>query len=706
MPFVALLSLMTLVGAWTYWESKTIRSQLETLTHERERLLQSTSTIPNCLDELAALLVKVGSMTKIVPAEAIRETYGSAQSCSAGKLAKLKSKQLAEGIEIQANLTEAQIGRWFSAVRLVLGLEQDSSIPAQWDVEAKRRDAYDSAERLILSVDMLTSDAHDVMHDRWFSDIGMAFLLVFLTLAVVLLISIYQAQTIVGPLIRIKNTAEAVAAGKAGAVFDETKREDEIGALSLAILKMHETLVENFEQITQLAFGDSLTGLANRACAQRDLVKCLSEGRKGRKFALIHLDLDKFKRINDTLGHAAGDDLLSTVGERLRYVLSQTGVGKAYRWGGDEFLIIVDSMDVDLVELCSEVVDILGVPVDCAGTEVHPTASLGIARYPEDGDSVDALMVYADIALYKAKEGGRDGFHFFSKDLKQQIDEEAQIERQLRQALTQRQLFLVYQPQLDAISHKVTGIECLLRWRQSDKVVRSPDYFLHVAEASRLAPEIGRYVLDEAMGATRKWMDAGLEFGRTAVNMSPQHVKAGTIFEDFTHAMSKHGVVPEFVTAEVVESIILETPNTSEVGFIERLHNLGVHVELDDFGTGYASLSHLSSLPIDGFKIDKSFIDLMLVDEKIAVVVQSLVRMARLMHITLVCEGVETREQYHYLQNCGQCSIQGYYFARPMEFDAMTTWLHDRTISDGAMESGPATGGNSNVRLLADNRRD
>ncbi len=704
-PFVALIAFVTLAGSWEYMESRNAESRLTAVTQEREQLLDSASTIPNCLDGLSALLARVGSMTQIIPAGEIRETYGAARTCTASSLARLKSGQLAKELADEVSSTEEQIGRWFAAARVALGLEHGSAVPAWWAVEAEGQEAHSIAGRLILSVSAVTTDAEHAMHEQMLSGLGMAFLLAFLTLAMLLLTSIYQTRTIVAPLIRLKNTAEAVVAGKSGAAFSEAGRRDEIGALSTAICKMHGTLAENVERITQLAYGDGLTGLANRACAQRDLVTCLAEGRKGKTFALVHLDLDNFKRVNDTLGHAAGDDLLSTFGERLRFLVEETGAGKAYRWGGDEFLVIVDDQDICLAEMCSELVDVLGIPVECAGSEVNPTASLGVARYPEDGESVDALMVYADIALYKAKESGRDGFHFFSKELKQQIDEEARIERQLRSALTHRQLFLAYQPQVDVESHKVTGIECLLRWRHPENGVQSPDHFLHVAEACRLAPEIGRYVLDESMGAARKWMDAGFEFGRVAVNVSPQHVKVGTIFDDFTDAMSKHGVTPKYVAAEVVESILLDAPSGAQTSFIERLHNLGVHMELDDFGTGYASLSHLSSLPIDGFKIDKTFIDRMLTEEKIGVVVQSLVTMARLMQITLVCEGVETQEQCAYLQNCGQCSIQGYYFARPMEFNEMTAWLQDRMTTNAPIVPDPEIGEDSNVRFLPDNRR-
>lgn len=680
LPLLALFILVLGFGGWAYYEGRAVQLWTLTITEERERLLQSSSSVTGCLDEFDQLISSVRGMTEIIPAKTIRRKFVTVRDCVDRKIAMLQGSEFASEFLPDLGVLQFEIDAWFKLAAVPLGLETGSTVPTAWIVDDQKRKAYKAAEELVFDVSDLISRAENRMNSQWVGDLQSAFAIVFSGLVLVLVLAVFHARAIVSPLIRIKDNAQAIASGGKGLAFADSGRGDEIGDLSKAIGAMHETLNSQVKQITCLAFEDTLTKLRNRAGCQRDMMNKIDGRKDGDKFALVHLDLDKFKRVNDTLGHAAGDVLLAEVGRRLSKLLEETEAGTAYRWGGDEFLLLVDRVGDALVDLCAELVDVLSIPIQYEDTTIRPTASLGVARFPEDGDTFDALMVYSDIALYKAKENGRDGFHFFTKELKQQIDIEAKIERELRVALEERQLFLVYQPQLDATSHKVTGIESLLRWRHPQRGILSPAAFLGVAEASNLAPLVGRYVLDEAFAAARKWLDLGYEFGRIAVNLSPQHVKIGTVFDDFTGAMARHGIKPEFVAAEVLESLFLDNEDVQQIEFIEHLHNIGVHIELDDFGTGYASLSHLSSLPIDGLKIDKSFVDRMLVDSKKKVVVQSLVSMARLMHIDLVCEGVETREQYLFLRECGYCAIQGYLFARPMPFDDMTEWLETDAV--------------------------
>lgn len=680
LPLLALFILVCCFGGWAYYEGRAVQAWTLAITEERERLLQSSSSVTDCLDDLDHLISSVNSMTEIIPAKTVQRNFTTIQACVDSKVATLRGSEYASEFLPDLAVLQTEIGAWFKLAAVPLGVQTAASLPTVWTVDAQKQEAYKAAEQLVFDVSDLISRAENRMNSQWVGNLQAAFAVVFCGLVLVLFLAVFHARSIVSPLIRIKDNAQAIASGGKGLAFTDSGRVDEIGDLSKAIGAMHETLNAQVKQITCLAFEDNLTKLRNRAGCQQDMISKIESGKNGSRFALVHLDLDKFKRVNDTLGHAAGDVLLAEIGRRLNRLLDETAAGTAYRWGGDEFLLLVDRVDEALVDLCSELVDVLSIPVQYEDTTIRPTASLGIARFPEDGDTFDALMVYSDIALYKAKENGRDGFHFFTKELKQQIDIEAKIERELRTALQERQLFLVYQPQLDVTSNKVTGIECLVRWQHPQRGVLSPGSFLGVAEASNLAPLLGRFVLNEAFAAARKWLDMGIDFGRIAVNLSPQHVKIGTVFDDFTGAMARHGIKPEFVAAEVLESLFLDNEDVQQIEFIEHLHNIGVHIELDDFGTGYASLSHLSSLPIDGLKIDKSFVDRMLVDGKKKVVVQSLVSMARLMHIDLVCEGVETQEQYAFLRECGFCAIQGYLFARPMPFDEMSEWLETDAV--------------------------
>ncbi len=431
------------------------------------------------------------------------------------------------------------------------------------------------------------------------------------------------------------------------------------------------------KQLELLAYHDGLTGLANRARCQKDLAERFARADRDDTFALIHLDLDNFKRINDTLGHAAGDEFLREVGRRLSILTEDFNGWKSYRWGGDEFVIIVSDTGVsgELSDLCQEITDIMSVSLDVGGAQIWPTASLGVARYPGDGEDLESLMIFADLALYRTKELGRDGYQFFTTEMKEKIDSESWLENELRSALELDQLFLVFQPQVDVSTLAVTGVEALLRWQHPERGLIMPGEFLPVVEQTRLAERVGQFVFREAMKSARMLLDKNIDFGRLAVNMSPQHLRLGTAFDDFTDAMREYRIEPSQICAEVLESLLLDDPDADRNDTIRLLHELGVHVELDDFGTGYASLSHLSSLPIDGLKVDRSFVKQMQTDTKQSSVVKTLIDLTRVLDISVVCEGVETHEQLELLKDIGRCSIQGYLIARPMPLDDLTGWI-------------------------------
>ncbi|WP_208977781.1 EAL domain-containing protein [Labrenzia sp. 011] len=421
----------------------------------------------------------------------------------------------------------------------------------------------------------------------------------------------------------------------------------------------------------RLAYFDPLTKLSNRAGCQRDAKARFS--RSDRPAFLAHVDMDGFKRVNDTLGHLAGDHCLEETGRRLRQVCR--GLGTAYRWGGDEFVILANSDMSDPNELCERARRLMRAPMEFSGTKFWPTVSMGIALCPEDGDDFDTLLVNADLALYQSKEKGKDRYTFFKADMKTDSEIEAKIELELHEAVKNDQFILVFQPQVNLRSQTITGVEALVRWEHPDRGLLSPAEFLPIVEKTNLAPVLGRIVIDTALAAARHWLDAGLDFGRVSINISPAHLSSGLLTEHFKEAMVKYNIDPDRITAEVLESVFLSDNRSGHLAALEELYNLGVHIELDDFGTGYASLTHVADLPINGLKIDKSFTNQMLQDPKKEAVVNQLIHLARSLNIGIVCEGVETEAQYDRLRMMGDFSIQGYLIAKPMTFDRMTDWM-------------------------------
>jgi len=423
----------------------------------------------------------------------------------------------------------------------------------------------------------------------------------------------------------------------------------------------------------RLAYFDPLTKLSNRAGCQRDAKARFLKADK--PAFLIHVDMDNFKRVNDTLGHLAGDHCLEETGRRLRDVCR--GLGTAYRWGGDEFVILARGGSSDPNELCERARRLMRVPMEFNGTRFWPTVSMGIALCPDDAEDFDTLLVHADLALYQSKENGKDRYTFFKADMKTDSETEAKIERELHDAVKNDQFLLAFQPQVNLRSQTITGVEALVRWQHPERGLLYPGEFLPVVEKTSLAPVLGEIVIDRALAAARCWRDAGLEFGRIAINVSPSHLASGLLVEHFKAAMARHDIGPEWITAEVLESVFLNDTRSGHLAALAELYDLGVHIELDDFGTGYASLTHVADLPINGLKIDKSFTRQMLEDPRKEAVVNHLIHLTRALNIGVVCEGVETEAQYDRLRMMGDFSIQGFLIAKPMMFDRMTNWMND-----------------------------
>ena len=453
-----------------------------------------------------------------------------------------------------------------------------------------------------------------------------------------------------------------------------------------------EELVQTRDALRTIAYFDTLTTLPNRARCQKDLEQQIAKSKKQAEaasaqkghaaadgFSVVQIDLDNFKRVNDTLGHAAGDHLLKTLGSRLNFLGSQIPSFRPYRWGGDEFIAIVEANHkLKLEDICQELTDLIAIPVEYESVTIWPTVSLGIASYPEDAHDLESLMIYSDLALYRTKEMGRDGYQFFTNDMKEKVDADSRIEAEIRRSIAEDRFELYFQPQISSSDESITGIEALLRWNHPGRGLLPPGEFMEVVDSYGLAATVGRVVFDKAMFAARQWTDMGLDFGRLSINLSPQHVKRNTLLEDFFSYTEKHGVKPEVLAVEFLESFLMDDPNTDMTHILEAMAARGVHVELDDFGTGYASLAHLSSMPVDGIKIDRSFVEDIADNERQRAIVEVVMSMSKLMKLRVVCEGIETFQQLDAVSTIDNCSIQGYLVSRPLSYSAVTDWMVEK----------------------------
>ncbi len=434
---------------------------------------------------------------------------------------------------------------------------------------------------------------------------------------------------------------------------------------------------ESEQKYRSLAQQDRLTGLPNRALFMTQLENMIAHAqRSGKDLALLLLDLDRFKSVNDSLGHPIGDRLLKEVSERLLNCTRKTDT--VARLGGDEFAVIATNLmnRDDAAIVAQHIVDALAAPFQIDGHEINTGTSVGIAILNRDSCEIDALLKKADAALYKAKEAGRGGFYFFDAALDSQIRTISILKAELSVALEQKQFFLEYQPQVAATSGKPTGLEALVRWEHPVRGCIAPNDFIPTAESTCLITPLSDWILREACEQARRWSeDLGYEIS-VAVNLSAVQFKRGQLVETVRRALGLTGLRPACLTLEISETAMLHNIDELEQQF-HALAALGVKLAIDDFGTGHAPLAHVKQLPIHKIKIDRSFISEMLTDTREAAVVEAVITLGRNLGVTVVAEGVETRQQMEHLDGATGIEIQGFYIAKPMTAALCTTWLRE-----------------------------
>lgn len=427
------------------------------------------------------------------------------------------------------------------------------------------------------------------------------------------------------------------------------------------------------DQLAYQAHHDALTGLPNRVLYEDRLERAVTQARQNREMvALFMIDLDRFKRINDTLGHRVGDQLLSDVGRRLQSCLRQTDT--VARWGGDEFTMILAGLRTpdDAVRIAEKVLEVVRQPLDIEGHELFVTGSIGMSLYPTDGQDPGELLRHADSALYRAKEQGNI-YAFFSAKLVEAASERLKIETKLRGALERRELELHYEPLVDLASDRPIGVAPLLRWNHPDLGVLQPAAFVPIAEESGLIGPIGAWMLEEVCRQTKLWQRSGCPSSlQVAVNIAAMQFRRADFVGSVVQVLKQTGLAAECLELELAESLVMRDVETS-IRQITRLRRTGVAVAIDDFGTGYASLSYLPRLQINGLKIAEPFVRGIDAAESTRPLVQAIAAVARSLGIRVTAEGVETRGQLKHLRRVGCARAQGCLFARPSpakEFEA------------------------------------
>jgi diguanylate cyclase (GGDEF)-like protein/PAS domain S-box-containing protein len=429
------------------------------------------------------------------------------------------------------------------------------------------------------------------------------------------------------------------------------------------------------EQVQFLAFYDALTGLPNRRLLQDRLNQALASAhRQKNKLGLLFLDLDRFKDINDSLGHSVGDLLLQKVAERLK--TSARAQDTVARLGGDEFLIALTHVKdtPDAAVAAERLMDAMTAEFVIEGHTLNVSCSIGISIFPEHGADCETLIKNADAAMYSAKADGRSNVRFFTEDMNAQAVERVTLESGLRSALAEQQLFLMYQPQMDIATRRITGLEALLRWQHPELGLVPPDKFIQIAENSGLIVPIGEWVLRTACSEARKWQDEGFSAVTVAVNVSAVQFRQENFGEVIRKVLRETGLPPQRLELELTESLLLTNADLM-LSVIQELKSIGVTLAIDDFGTGYSSFNYLRQFQISKLKIDRSFIRDVAVNPGDAAITAAIISMAKSLHLKVIAEGVEDEGQMAFLREHQCDEIQGYYFSKPLAVDKVADKL-------------------------------
>ncbi|OOZ39358.1 hypothetical protein BOW53_11930 [Solemya pervernicosa gill symbiont] len=449
-----------------------------------------------------------------------------------------------------------------------------------------------------------------------------------------------------------------------------------------------EKIVETRTRELEYNYGhDSLTELPNRLMFQDRVEQAMNRVRGAEQIvAVLLIDLDMFKRINDTLGIAAGDQLLVTVADRLMHCLDNAEVAQfdpdrvgltIARLGGDEFAVLLSDIDsIDPINYVTRrIIETLSMGVELDANEVFTTCSIGISLYPKDGADSDTLLKNADAAMYHAKRQGRNNYQFYAEEINETSYHHLQLENQLRHAIDREELLLHYQPKVEVTSGRIIGMEALIRWNQPEMGIVSPVVFIPIAEYTGLITVIGEWVLRTACRQVKNWLEQGFDDFRMSVNLSPQQFRQADILQRILSIVESEEVEPRYLEVEITEGAIMDDVDAA-IETMQQLNDAGIALSIDDFGTGYSSLSYLKRFPINTLKIDRSFVNDITSDPDDAAIVTAIIAMAHSMGLNVIAEGVETDEQLAFLRALKCDEIQGYLFSPPLPVERFNELLN------------------------------
>ena len=494
-----------------------------------------------------------------------------------------------------------------------------------------------------------------------------------------IVLSALVARSIIKPLSSLERAAKAISNGDTTARARASGAPPELRRLGSALDGMADSLL-------QLARHDALTGLPNRLLLDDRTTQALAQARRTRSdLAIMFLDLDRFKIVNDTLGHEGGDRLLKAVGDRLTKLVREGDT--VSRVGGDEFALLLPNINETdgVIAVAERVLHDLAEPHFLAGREFHVPVSIGAALWPDDGDNAQALLERADTAMYRAKEEGGNRYQAHTPEMQTRIQRQVVLEASMRKALKDGEFVIHYQPEMDLASQQIVGVEALVRWDDPAQGIVLPGEFIPLLEDSGMIVELGEWVLREACKQTKAWQEACVAFLSVSVNLSPRQLRQRGLVEMITGILDETGLEPRYLDIEITESITMQEDQET-IETLRKLRETGIRISIDDFGTGYSSLAYLRRYPVDTIKVDKVFVDDIENSHEEAPLVTAILAMARSLNLKVVAEGVETEEQELYLKDRQCDTMQGFLLSKAVPAEELEEVLKRHNRPSGARE--------------------
>lgn len=689
------IALLILIGAattgWISREAVRTHDDLQSQEEMAYDLLFSVERAQDAFQALAGFASDVLTFNTVYPPEKLALEYGAMRTTLENELSHIGeivgSPDLAGSVRSFKNAVDA----WSDAAEIALGLERQNTVPAPYTLTRLRNDADTALVAIYAAARAGAAEETSRKRQEYKSRVDAIFYSLLAVFAVFGLFFLGFGRRLARSLTRIAESMENIRKGDFKPDIVQAHGTDEIGKITQGVQAFGETLqalTQANEKVKHLAMHDQLTGLCNRRALEEKLETLVAEaGGRALDVALFHIDLDRFKQVNDMFGHAAGDDILKHASHAMETHKRKDDF--VARIGGDEFVIVLHGVNSKeaAASAAKRIIDAVSEPIEVQHDLVNVGASIGIAFMDTCGSDIERWLANADMALYIAKGAGRGRYSFYSEETRDQFESDMSMLRELRNGLERGEIIAYFQPKVDAASNQLIGFEALARWAHPKKGILGPGTFLDLAFNNGLGDRLSDIIVREAINALRGWRNNGLDVPSVSINFSAKQLRDNNLPEYLDDALLMAGLLPKDIVVEVLESVFFGDDVDPAHATIAQLKRRGYRIELDDFGTGHASISNLRKFKVDGVKLDRIFVTGVDTDPEQELIMRTLIDLCRNLDINCLAEGVETEAERTKLLSLGCSQIQGFGIAKPMSREDVTDWVKSHDVPKGRPEA-------------------